>query len=265
MISKTRRMSFWNLIKSEYEKIFFLKFSKIYIGLVIIISLIMGLIFSLTTGITQGRTITELASIDVISANLLGIDVAAIMLIVFTALSISSEFSSKLIHVSLAVTPNRKRFYLAKLITYLILTLIIAAIVGFLNYFAGQIILIANNLPQVSLFDISIRQFVFGSMLMPMFYSLLTVAAVFIFGSSGGAITFSLGIMFIPGLVKMFSKSIQKVIIPILPVSSLHSISAIAESESFEVLGITTSIFILFMWIAITSLVGILQFERKDI
>lgn len=264
MVSKSKRISFGSLIKSEYEKIFFLRSTKVYLGLVIIMSLIMGLIFSLTTSVTQGRAITELAPIDVISANMLGIDVATIMLIIFTALSISREFTIKLINISLAATPNRKRFYLGKLVTYFILTLIISIVVGLLNYFASQIILISNGLPTVSLLDNSLRQFVLGSMVMPVFYSLLTVAAIFIFRNSGGAITFSLGVMLIPGLINMLSDNIQMLIKPILPVSSLHSLSGIAEVGSFEVLGVATSIIILIAWVFITSLVGIFQFERND-
>lgn len=265
MILKSKKASFGSLIKSESKKIFFLRSSRIYIGATIITSLIMGLIFSLTTSVTQGKAITELSPMDVISANMLGIDVATIMLIVFTALSISSEFSTKLIQVSLAATPNRNRFYLGKLVIYLILTLIIGTVVIFLNYFAGQLILLCNNLSTVSFFDISIQQFVLGSILMPVFYSLLTVAATFIFKNSGGAITFSLGVMLIPGLIKMFSDSIQRLIIPIFPVSALHSLSGIAEVEAFELLGTTTSIIILIAWIGLTSLIGIFQFERNDV
>ncbi len=264
MVSKFKIVSFGNLIKSEYEKIFFLKSTKIYIGSVIITSVIMGLIFALTTRVTQGRTITELAPIDVISANMLGIDVATIMLIIFTAISISNEFSTKLINISLAATPNRKRFYIGKFATYFILTLIIGVIVGLLNYFASQIILISNGLPTVSLSHNSLRQFVLGSMVMPVFYSLLTVAAIFIFRNSGGAITFSLGVMLIPGLISMLSDSVQKVIMPILPISGIHSISGIAEVDSFELLGITTSVITLITWILITSVVGIFRFYKKD-
>ncbi|MBZ2174269.1 hypothetical protein K8M07_03305 [Schnuerera sp. xch1] len=265
MITKSKKASFGKLIQSEYQKIFFLKFSKIFIGCLIIISLLMGLIFSLTTNVTQGKAITELSPMNIISANMLGIDVATIMLIIFTGMSISKEFSTKLVHVSLAVTPNRQKFFFGKFIIYLILSLLVSIIVTLLTCAAAELVLITNGLPTVSFFDPMFRQFVFGSMYMPVFYCLLTVAATFIFRSSGGAITFSLTIMFIPGLISMFSDTIQRLIIPILPVSALHSISGVAEKESFELLGISTSILLLLVWIVITSLIGIFQFERKDV
>lgn len=100
-----------NLINAEFKKIFFLKSSRIYLLILIVLSLILGLIFSLTTNVTQGRAITELSPMDVLSANMLGVDLANIMLIVFTAISIAKEFSTKLINISLVITPDRKKFF----------------------------------------------------------------------------------------------------------------------------------------------------------
>jgi len=254
-----------NLIKAEYQKILFLKFSKIFLISTIIASLMLGLIFALTTNVTQGKAISEIPPIDVISSCMLGVDVTAIMLIIFAAISNAREFSTKLIHVTLAVTPNRKRFFLSKLITYLLIATIISLVVTLLTFIAGQLILFVNGRPMVSIVDPFLRQFILGTLFMPVFYCILTVAAIFIFRSSGGAITFSLGIMFIPALVKMLSQGIQKIILPLLPQASLHSLSGTALKGSYEILGIGTSILLLFAWIGITSLVGIFQFVRKDV
>lgn len=260
-----RKSSLRNLVKAEYQKILFLKFSKIFLISTIIASLILGLIFSLTTSVTQGKVISEISPIDVISSCMLGVDVTAIMLIIFAAVLNAKEFSTKLIHVTLAVTPNRKKFFCSKLITYLLIATIISLIVTLLTFLVGQMILFVNGRPMVSIEDPFLRQFILGTLFMPVFYCVLTVAAVFIFRNSGGAVTFSLGVMFVPALVKMFSQGVQKTILPILPQASLHSLSGTALKGSYEILGIGTSIFLLFAWIGITSLVGIFQFVRKDV
>jgi ABC-2 type transport system permease protein len=57
--------------------------------------LALGLIFSLTTSVTQGKAISEMSSIDVISSCMLGVDVTAIMLIIFAAISNAKEFTTK--------------------------------------------------------------------------------------------------------------------------------------------------------------------------
>lgn len=82
-----RESSFNNLIRAEYHKITCLKFTRMFLIALIAASLMLGLIFSLTTSVTQGKAISEMAPIDVISASMLGVDVTAIMLIIFTVIS----------------------------------------------------------------------------------------------------------------------------------------------------------------------------------
>lgn len=254
-----------NLIQAEYKKIVFLKSSKIYCIATIVASLLLGLIFSLTTNVTQGKAISQLSSMDVLSANLLGIDLANIMLITFTAISISKEFSTKLIDVSLAITPNRKRFFLGKLITYFILSIILSIVTVVLTYLTSQLILTVNKMPLVTLKDIAVRQFILGVMVMPIFYALITVATTFLFKSSAGAITFSLSLMALPALVKMFSDSIQTILLPIFPQSAIHSLSGAVEKGSAESLGTIMSICVLVLWIGVTSFVANIKFQKQDI
>ncbi|MDN6736190.1 MAG: hypothetical protein L0L78_11290, partial [Tetragenococcus koreensis] len=91
-----------NILRAEYKKIFFLRFSKMYLLFTIGISLLAGLIFTITTNVTQGKTIQELSVMEVFSANMLGVDFANILFIIFTALTITREITSQTIHTSLA-------------------------------------------------------------------------------------------------------------------------------------------------------------------
>lgn len=233
--------------------------------ILIIASLILGLVFSLTTNVTQGKAIIELSSMEVLSANMLGVDLANIMLIIFTAISIAKEFSSKLIDVSLVATPNRKKFFFGKFITYFLISTAISIVVALLTYVASQLILKVNGMPLTSLQDSAVRQFVLGVMVMPIFYGLITVAAAFIFNSSAGAITFSLGIMVIPAFIKMFSDVVQKLLLPILPQSAIHSLTGAVEKGTFEAIGILPSILILLIWLAVVSLAANIRFQKQDI
>lgn len=265
MIEQSKKASFKNLIEAEYRKIMFLKFSKIFLGSLVMISLSLGLIFSLTTNMTEGRSIGELSPKDIVSASMLGIDAAAMMLIIFTAILISSEFSTKLIYTSLAGTPNRKRFYYSKLMIYCLFAMIISLMVTLTTFVAGQLVLVFNGMPMASLKDHCLIQLIIGSAIMPVFYCMLTVASTFIFMSSPGGITFSFVVLLIPALVRMFPLSVQKLMMPILPQSAIHSLSGTASASSYELLGNRTSIVLLFIWIGITSAIGIFQLKRKDI
>ncbi|MTI46384.1 ABC transporter permease [Sporosalibacterium faouarense] len=254
-----------NLIQSEIKKIFFLKFSKNYLISMIAMGLALGIIFSLTTNVTQGKAITELSPMDIVSTNMLGVDLANVMLIIFTALSISKEFSTDAIYVSLVVTPNRKKFFASKMITYFLLSIVVSIVMVALTYLTSQLILSVHGMSRIAFQNANLRQFLLGVSVMPVFYCLLAVAATFIFESSGGSITFSLGIMAIPALIKMFSSTIQKLVMPILPQSAIHSLSGVAEQNSFESLGIFFSICILLAWIILVSLIAVVKFQKQDI
>ena len=256
--------TFWTLVRAEMEKIFFLKFSKRYLFALVFFSLATGLTFSLTTDVTQGKGVTELSPLDVISASMLGVDLANVMLIVFTAWSLSNELTAKFIHVSLAVTPNRRRFFWAKWMTYFLLAVGMSLVTVFLTSLAGQLVLVFHHQPVLSFSDPAFRQLATGLMMMPVFYTVLTLAAAFILMSSGKAMVFSLGVMAAPSLFKMFADPVQQIFLPLFPQSAIHSLAGVVEGSSFESLSVSASIFLLLLWILLTTAVALARFQRKD-
>ncbi|MCT1902792.1 ABC transporter permease [Oceanobacillus sojae] len=253
-----------NIIQAEHKKIFFLRFSRVYLLFTIGISLVAGFIFSVTTHVTQGRSITDLSVLEVVSANMLGMDLASILLIIFTGLSVSREFTAETIYSSLAVVPDRKKFFMGKYITFFLLSIVLSVLLITLIYLSSQIILMMNNMDAANLTNTDIRQFVLGMMVMPMFYCLLTVAATIFFKSSGGGMAFSIIVMAVPALINMFPDTVQKILLPFMPQSAIHSLSGTAAEGSFEALGTGTSIGLLLLWLVITALIAIISFQKRD-
>jgi len=253
------------IMKAEWQKLWFRRFTKIYLFLLASTSMLLGIVFSLTTNTTQGRTLSELSSIQVITANLLGIDVGAIMLIIFTAMMIASDFTTKLIHVSLAITPQRLKFFAAKFLTFSILSLGISILITMLTFSSGQVILVANGMTMVSLSDPVVLQLLVGCAIMPVFYCLLTVCLTFFFRSSAGSISFSIGVMLLPALTTWFNDFVQQIVLPILPRAALHSLSGIAEQGTPEALTIFYSVIILALWLLIPYFLGAWNFMKKDV
>ena len=89
------------LILAEYKKIFFSKFSRRYLLVLVVAGVAFGVVLSLTTRMTTGRHLNELAPHEVLSMNMLGVDLASIMLIAFAAMCVHREFSTKSIQASL--------------------------------------------------------------------------------------------------------------------------------------------------------------------
>lgn len=60
---------------AEMKKIRFSRFSRLYLIMTIALSVLVGLLFSLTTNVTQSRALEELKPMEVITVNMLGVDV----------------------------------------------------------------------------------------------------------------------------------------------------------------------------------------------
>lgn len=253
-----------NIIQANTKEMLFLKATKLFLSTIILASVILGAIFTLTTNVTQGRPLTELSTMDVFSANMLGVDLAAILFIAFTAMTISKEFSTNKISLSLSVTPNRIKFYIGKFMSYLLLSSVISLVVIGLIFGSTQLILAVNGMELISVSDVEVRQFILGVFLMPVFYSLITVAATFIFSSSWGGIVFSLLTMFLPALVRMFTETIQAILLPIFPETALHNLSGIVTSGSIEYIGVGYSLLVLISWIVVLSVIATLKFQKQD-
>src|SRR5690625_3936886 len=116
---------------------------------------------------------------EVIDISLLGMDVTAIMLIIFTANFIAKEFSHGSIHTSLAIMPVRQKFYLSKILFIMILSLIISIILILIIFGLDQIVLLANNMDTVSLNNQALQSKLIGTIILPIFYSLLSAAGSF--------------------------------------------------------------------------------------
>jgi ABC-2 type transport system permease protein len=202
------------LIGAEYKKIFFLKSSRRYLVGVVLASPAFGLLLSLTTQATTGRSFQALGAYDVLSMNLLGVDLASLMLIAFTALSIYREFTTNLIQVTLCLTPDRKRVFLAKLFTYFGLSCAIGLITASFAYLASQLLLIFHDLPRLSPLEGETLRMLAGVTAMPIFYTLLTAAAVFLFWSSASAITYALIVLASQALAGLFPNGIRAVVLP---------------------------------------------------
>lgn len=110
-----------------------------------------------------------------------------------------------------------------------------------------------------------VLQLLAGCALLPIFYCLLTVCLTFLFRSSEGSISFSLGVMFLPALASWFEVFVQRRVLPFLPRAALHSLSGLAEPGSAEALPIWMSLLSLVLWLLVPYLLAVRDFKRRDV
>lgn len=247
------------LIKADFKKTYYLPGHRNYLIALCLLSIIFGLTFLFTIGVTQGKELTGLQSIEVIDITLLGMDVASIMLIIFTATFISKEFSQGSIHTSLAIMPLRQKFYVSKVLFITVLSLVVSIIITLVIFGLDQFVLFANNMGLISFSDQGLLPKLIGAIILPFFYSLLSVAGTFFLQSAAGGIVFAIGVMFLPAFIKLFPESISDGILTVFPEKSLHTLTEISANGQ-----LISTIFILLSWVLISNFLGLWKLKKAD-
>ncbi|MEK3735256.1 hypothetical protein MKX64_22865 [Paenibacillus sp. FSL M8-0334] len=248
-----------HLIKADFKKMMFLPSYRYMIFATILLSILFGVIFLFTIEITQGKVLSELTGMEMIDITLLGMDVAAIMLIIFAAIFVKKDLASGAVHTNLAMTPIRSKYYLTKLSFIAILSMLISTALILIFFAVNQFIISMNQMEALSL-DSAILAKAIGSMLMVLFYSSLSAAGAFYFQSTPGGISFALSVMFLPALVKMFPEDVSELLLSVFPEKSLHTL--------FEMNAVNGSwagaLTVLLIWIMVSCAIGLWRFRKMD-
>ncbi len=250
-------------ICAEWKKIWFPKSLRLYLLIAVVSSILTGLLFAFTTQITQNRALSELKPMSIIEVNMLGVDIATILLMLFVAVQIGREFQRKTIQTYLTVTPARNHYFVAKALTFCLLSLAVGIIVALVTLFNGQFIL--STIHSQALPASEVWQFAAGCIAMPPFYVLLTVCATFSSRNTATGIVMPLVVMFLPAIAELFPKTLQNTVIPTLPASAIHTLSGMAQEGSIEYTGILAAFIILITWSVLTAVLAMWRFRHKDI
>ncbi|MDO5095035.1 MAG: ABC transporter permease subunit [Peptostreptococcaceae bacterium] len=251
------------MIHAEYQKIYFIKSSRRYLVFATMVGILTGLLFSLTTSLTQGRTLSELKPMEIISVNLLGVDVVSILLMLFVAIQIGREFQEGSIASYLSAAPKRNQYFFAKAAIFFLISLVIGIVVALVTLMNGKLLISALDKPMPE--SDTIRQFVAGCVVMPVFYSLLALCASFMARNTAGGIVVPASVLFLPLFSKLLPEMLQSVIIPILPSSAIHTLSGIATKNSMEYSGMIGAVLILGIWISAFAAIAAYKFSKNDI
>jgi len=249
-----------NLIKSDFKKIFYLPAYRNLLVTAIVLSILFGAIFLFTIGITQGEQLSDLTFLEMVDISFLGIDVAAIMLIIFTAIFITKDLAPGAVHTNLAITPVRGKYFLSKILFLSVLSILVSIAVLILLLVIDQFVAAANGISGLASVDSGILLKLIGSIIMVLFYTILSAAGAFFIQSAAGGISFALGVMFLPALIRMFPADISDPLLAIFPENALQAfidINAINES-------LFLSVIILLAWVIISSFIGLWKFKRVD-
>lgn len=251
------------MIAAEWQKIWFVQSSRNYLMLATAVSILMGAVFSLTIRVTQGRALSEFEPMQIMSVNMLGVDIASVLLMFFIATQIGREFQENTVQPYLAAAPARARYFFARAALYFLISLGIGSVVALATQLSGRLFIsvVGKQMPPPA----EVWQYTVGCVAMPIFYSLLTVCATFSARKTAGGIVAPMFVLFLPELAKFFPEMLQATTIPALPASAIHALSGAAERGSMEDIGVAAALLVLGSWLVLSGLTALWKFRKNDI
>lgn len=252
-------------LASEWTKLWTLRFTHAMVLLALLLTAGATAVFLLTTGVTRGQSLAEMRPFEAAGTSLLGVDFAVIVLEVLCASAVASEYATGTIRLTLSATPRRWKVLVAKAVVLAVTALLAGILVTLASFGVGQLVLVAQGSPAMSLDEPGLLRLVSGTMLMAPFYSLLAASLAFVTRNAGGAIAAVLAIMSVPALVGALPEWWQRILLPYLPASALHSLSGAASPDALEYLAPGLAVAVLVAWATVLLLAAYYAaFARRD-
>lgn len=254
-LSTDRRQSFGDLLSSEWVKIRSVR-STVFTLLVTAV-LTIGISSLGAFAIAANKSHIHLATFDPTSRSLSGVLLGQLALGVLGILVFTAEVATGTISATFTASSSRSKVLLAKIVMFAIVAIIVAEIVSFASFFAGQAIL-AGATPTASLGQTNVLRAVAGTGIYMALLALFALGLGVIVRHTAGAITTFVAIVLVlPLLVTALPSSLSNAINKFLPftigttIMSVHSQpNTFSAWAGLGVLAIyTVAIFLIANWL----------------
>lgn len=197
---------------------------------------------------------------DPTGISLAGVQLAQLIVAIVGVLLVTSEYSTGSIRGTLAAVPRRWPVLAAKVIVLATVTFVVELVAVFIAFFAGQAVLGDQG---VSLGATGVLPAVIGAGLFLAGTAVLGVALGFLLRSTASGIAVAVAAFFLlPGILGLFSTSIQDNIRPYLPSSAGTSLTAVTHSS--EYLNYWPALALLVGYVVVLGAVALVRLLRSD-
>ncbi|QFU92372.1 ABC transporter permease [Amycolatopsis sp. YIM 10] len=189
-------------IASEWTKLRSVRSS--WLTLVVAVVLAIGLTALFATAVAAGHdTLSppEKLAFDPVGSGLFALGLVLIPFIVLAVNATASEFASRMIAVSLAITARRGRFLAAKVLVVGAVAAVGGLFCAVAAFLVSQGIFAGAGVPYAGFGDPGVLRTVFGWALQIVLFSLLGVLVAVLLRSAAGAIATLLGLVYLPAIL----------------------------------------------------------------
>lgn len=246
------------VLRSERTKFATVRALPVLAGAAVLASTVTAVLVMASVRLTVGSPIAAMPASDVVEAALIGLDVAAIVLMVLGASAAGSEYATGLAQPTFVLTPRRSRVVLAKAVVVGVVATGVAALAAVLAVAVGQLALVVSGVDPA---PVDLR-LVVGSATAPVFYALVGLFGAFVTRSTGGGAVVALAVLlltllkYIPGL---------DVLEFLTPQAAVHGLSGAADPGAAEYLAAGPAALSLVGWTMAIGAIALQRVQARDV
>lgn len=189
-------------IASEWTKLRSVRSTWLTLALAVVVGIgLSGLFATAVAAEHDSLSLPEQLAFDPVGTGLVGLGLALILFIVLAVNATAPEFASRMITVSLAITPRRGRFLAAKVLVVGAVAAVVGLVCAVAAFAVSQWIFAASGVPHAGFGDPGVVRILLGWGLQVVLFSLLGVLVAVLLRSAAGAIASLLGVVYLPAIL----------------------------------------------------------------
>jgi ABC-type transport system involved in multi-copper enzyme maturation permease subunit len=259
------RAGFAGALRSEWTKIRSVKSTIWTLAAAIIIGVGISALGNWGQSSHTTETAAQLAQKDLVQRTMFGIILGQLVMVVFGALAVTSEYSTGMIRTSLSAQPRRGNVFFAKLVVLTLVAFVVGEIISFASFFIGAHFWATKGV-SLSLSTHGALQAVVGGGLYLVGAALLAFGIGAALRHTAGAITLGVALLFVVNIITNFMPtSWQQTTDKWLPYNAGSQVWATQHTADVGTAFSAWSGFGVYMGYAVIALLlGLWVFKRRD-
>jgi ABC-2 type transport system permease protein len=253
-------------LRSEFTKIRSVRSTWWTLLVLVVVSVGIGAAISAGVAASWSHTsASDRATFDATQISVAGLFfLGQLVIVVFGAIVLTSEYSTGMIRTSLTAMPRRVTVYAAKAVVFAAVALAVTLVTAFIAFFLGQAILTSTH-ESATLSQPNVLRAVIGGALYVTMCGLFAFAAGAIFRHTAATITSVIGLLFvIPILAHLLPDSWYADIARWLPSSAGDAISVVVGPGPDHLFSPWGQFAVFAIYTAVLLVVGGILFRKRD-
>ena len=262
----TGRAGFGGTLRSEFTKIRSVR--STYWTLLALLAVSIGIGAAISGGTAANwshATAADKATFDPTQASVAGLFyLGQLVIVVLGAMVLTAEYSTGMIRTSLTAMPRRIVMYVAKVVVFACVAIVVTLIAAFIAFFLGQALL-ASTHDNATLSQPNVLRAVIGSALYVTVCGLFAFAAGAILRHTAAAITSVIGLLFvIPILAHLLPSSWYQDLERWLPDAAGRALAVTVGRQPEHLFSPWAQFSVFAVYTVILLVVGAVLFRKRD-